>query len=267
MATALILLLVASVGLGAAVASSIQGDRERDDRLLRIAAAIGGRIEGRAAIGRYRGIAVAYRLALRGEGRFAQPWTEVAIALPRVYPLELHVRRHIGSDRRRIESGEMVDVEVGDRSFDPTFLVEAAPADVARSLLDPETRGYLMSHADAVLDTIEHQGSKLLRLSLPGWHEDVPEAVGAVATVARLVGRVRDAFAEAEAKQAPQVVGSPFRAELDDRDARVAAAARDREVAELAAIRSGRPATDMLTTWIAWIAAVVLLGTIVAVSC
>jgi hypothetical protein len=213
----------------------------RDSRLARIAAALSGSFGGNAARGTHRGLAVTFTFDTRGSGSTSESWTVIDAEIPRMYPLEMHVRRHKRSDHKWIASGDMIDVEVGDPVFDPMFLVEAAPADVARILLDPETRGYLASHGDLELDTcIGDSGARLLRLAVRGWMEDLPEAMAAVASVTHVGARIREAYAFVDRAHQPVDQGSPYRPVLDDSAARDAADTRARELANLQGARSRR---------------------------
>jgi hypothetical protein len=46
---------------------------------------------------------------------------------------------------RDVEHGRAIDLVLGDEAFDDSFLVEAAPAEIARALLDQETRTALLT--------------------------------------------------------------------------------------------------------------------------
>lgn len=213
-------------------------ERRIEGKVLRIADALYGEQHGLAAIGRRRGHRVLYRFAHGTFGRSSELWTEVIVELPKHYPLELHLRRQLPRDRKRIDHGELIDVEVGDPAFDPQFLVEAAPADVTRVLLDPEVRGYLLSHGQVRVDTTTLDGRSVLQLAIPDWRDDLAEALAAIDATVRIAERVRDAFAAVDAP--PVATGSPFRTELDDQDARAAERARDEEIAALRALRARR---------------------------
>lgn len=210
-------------------------------KLDRIARELQGQRLANQAQGTYGGIPVLYTLGSRGTSSNWEAWTEVDVAIPPAYPLAIHVRRHRPRDQSLIARGDMIDVQVGDPKFDPLFLVEAAPADVVRILLDPETRGYLASHGEVELDTFtERDGSGKLRLAIRGWYEELPDAMAAIAALVRLTSRVREAFAIAEQATQPVDGGSPYRPMLDDTPVREAADARKRELVDLAAARARR---------------------------
>jgi hypothetical protein len=58
---------------------------------------------------------------------------------------EMDLRPETRWGARDVEHGRAIDLVLGDQAFDDSFLVEAAPADVARALLDPETRTALLT--------------------------------------------------------------------------------------------------------------------------
>jgi hypothetical protein len=58
-------------------------------------------------------------------------------------------------------------MSAGDAAFDRAFLIEAAPARVARMLLDTPERRLLASYDAAVLTTEQPDGRPVLRLSVP----------------------------------------------------------------------------------------------------
>lgn len=181
---------------------------------------------------------------VKRRNRSSKLWTEIDVELPGRYPLTLHVRRHNLFDKLAIERGNMVDIEVGDAEFDEDFLVESAPVDVVRRLLTPRVRRYFKEHRNVELCTPSDREG-ILRLSLRGWTNDLSEADEALDVAIELSTRVREAFAEAvaETPSAP-AAGSPFRQELDDRQALVAQARREIEVAQISHLRAKRESFD-----------------------
>ena len=73
----------------------------------------------------------------------------------------------------------MVDVEIGDPAFDRAFLVEAAPAQIARILLDSSVRRLLASHHAVSLTTESPGGRSVVRLSVRTWlsHDALASAI------------------------------------------------------------------------------------------
>jgi hypothetical protein len=238
--------------LGFAMFAAVESPRKQAMRLEAIARALHGIVRnGNEAKGKWKGRSVTYRLESRSVGSTSFPWTEVTVELPRAYPLVLRIRRHRWRDAARIDRGELVDVLVGDKDFDPAFLVHAAPAEVTRILLDDDTRRFLASHSKIELDTFETHDFKLLRLSIAGWHDDLAEATAAIDTVTRLAGRVRDAYAEAAAGDGATPIdrGSVYRPLVETDPTQDAWEAENRaEVRHVAALPPDRPAIDITTT-------------------
>jgi hypothetical protein len=139
-------------------------------------------------------------------------------------------------------------VQVGAPDFDAMFLVEAAPTDVVRALLDQPARAFLASYAAAELTTERERGRHLLRFALPGWIEAVEPAAFAVNGVARIGSRLRDAYAAADEAVPVREAGSPYRQLVDDAPARDAAAVRGRELAALDALNARRVLRDRIAS-------------------
>ncbi len=60
-------------------------------------------------------------------------------------PFEMDLRPESRWGQRDVEHGRAIDLVLGDEAFDDSFLVEAAPADVARALIDRDTRTAMLS--------------------------------------------------------------------------------------------------------------------------
>ncbi len=58
---------------------------------------------------------------------------------------EMDLRPETRSERRAVERGRAIDLVLGDEAFDDAFIVEAAPAEVARALLDERARTALLT--------------------------------------------------------------------------------------------------------------------------
>lgn len=99
--------------------------------------------DGDSAYGRLDGVPVGVRILRtprgRAEGLTSAPAGVVAFVASAPAPLELELRpRLLGVVGPRL--GLALDLEVGDPAFDHAFVVEGAPADLARALLSPELR-------------------------------------------------------------------------------------------------------------------------------
>ena len=69
---------------------------------------------------------------------------ELPAALP---PFEMDLRPETRTEARHVERGLAIDLIVGDRAFDESFIVEAAPSEMAKALLDePARTGLLAFH-------------------------------------------------------------------------------------------------------------------------
>lgn len=255
-----IVFLAASV-VWIAVAAGRQSQR-RKAALSAIGKHLGGGNDERSAWGELAGATVRFAFVTRGSGKHSQSWTEIDADVPAKYPLALFVQKHGWNDDAKIARGEMVDVVLGDAAFDRAFVVEAAPADVARVLLDERARRYLLALQDRYLFeiTTEDKGSAQprVRLAVRTWLDDVSEAMPAVETIAAIAGRVRDAYVAVEQAAEMEHGGSPYRPVLDDRRAREAAEARLAEVAKVDQVRTARAARQQ-TIAIAFVMAFVLL--------
>jgi hypothetical protein len=196
----------------------------------------------RLARGARAGIATEVRFALRGTGyertSYDRRWTEIDVQLPHSYALSLYVRRHEWTDPHLIERGVMVDVELGDPIFDRAFLVEAAPAQIARTLLDTSVRRLLASHDAVSLTTESLDGRSVVRISVRTWlgHEAI---AAAIAVLVEISTGLREAYAAIEAA-ALRDTGSPYRPQLDDAQVDAQRSALADEVSAVARFRSRR---------------------------
>src|ERR1019366_307630 len=65
--------------------------------------------------------------------------------------LEMELRPETARELRNLEHGRAIDLVLGDEAFDDSFIVEAAPSDMARALLDRNTRTALLAFYPCVL--------------------------------------------------------------------------------------------------------------------
>ena len=224
---------------------------------------LGGKLGGgydiakRRAWGNLANATVEYRFTTRGSGKSATYWTEIDAEVPPQYPLRLFIRKHGWADQGKIERGEMIDVIVDDRAFDDRFLVEAAPADIARMLLDPRERSYLLGLSETLwleITTVKDGDRALLRLAIRTWIYDIGDATRGIEAMAAIAGRLRDAYSKVEEASETRDVGSPYRPMLDDGAARESADARLQEVARVDRIRTDRAAREQM------VAVVIIVG-------
>ncbi len=251
--------LIALIGRSFAKAKAL-----RVTKLQLIAAFLGGEQDASSkAWGSRFGPKTTVELATRGSGSNAETWTHIHVELPAAYPLALHIRRHVGGDRQLVDRGKMVDVIVGDPAFDQAFLVEAAPADVVRELLDVELRGLIASYTDVDLETIEDgDGTRSFRIGIRPWLQEVDQVRRPVELMAKLGSRVRDAYAKADAAIEQPLAGDPYRPVVDARPVLEAQAAREAEVGKVKAMREGRAAKARVIAMMT----LVLIGLITVLS-
>jgi hypothetical protein len=97
---------------------------------------VAGTVQGRAV--RY-----ATEMGIKNT-RNNQGWTTVRAPIPTgAAEVEMHLTPETPREKHLVERGLAVDVEVGESQFDAAFLVEAAPAETVRAILDPATRSTL----------------------------------------------------------------------------------------------------------------------------
>jgi hypothetical protein len=196
----------------------------------------------RIARGMRDGVPTSVRFTLRGTGyertSHDRRWTEIDVAIPPGYPLSLHVRRHDWTDQHLIESSAMVDVLIGDPDLDRAFLIEAAPARIARRLLSTPARHLLASYDAAVLTTETFEDRPVLHLAAPTW---LPEhrITAAIETLVGISLEVRSAYATIDAA-ALRGSGSPYRPQLDDAQVDAQRSNLADEVAHIDALRAKR---------------------------
>jgi hypothetical protein len=199
------------------------------------------------------GVPVVLRFGARGSGSDAMPWTEVEGELPPSYPLEIHVERRIRFETPR--GAAAADVGLGVPAFDGEFLVEIAPVDIARILLDAGARRMLSVHHRVELNTTSQGGRRLLRLEIQTWIEDVSDAMFAIDRVARICAGVRNAYALLDRAAPVQMEGAPYRPMPNDESAREASDERALEVAALQTLRAQRKHRDAVLVTVALVVA------------
>jgi hypothetical protein len=247
MAVLIVSLLVIGVIIGIAVIWGRGKVRQRTRAYAVIAERMGGTAFGKERVQvTVDGLLVTMLPALIENRR----QTHYIVDLPGQYPLALLVRPHARGDAGKIARGEMVDIRIGDLAFDDAFLVEAAPADVAKLLLDGETRAWLASLPSPELSK-PIDGVPQLRLVLPEWNEDPDEAERHFRGVARVASRVREAYATADAAIPTQQTGAPFREEIDDEARQRAARQREDEVSRVQRVQVVRRRREQLIAGVA----------------
>jgi hypothetical protein len=185
----------------------------------------------------------------RGSGSDATPWTEIEAELPPSYPLEVHVRRRTRLDEP-IDRRDVHALGFGAPAFDQTFVVEAAPEDVVRLLLDAGAQRMLSAHEVVTLDTESDGARRVLRLAIRTWVEDVSDALFAMDRVARICAGVRNAYALLDSAVPVQMDGAPYRPVPNDESARAVSDERAAEVVALRTLRAQREHRQAVTAMV-----------------
>jgi hypothetical protein len=123
----------------------------------------------------------------RGSEDIPRPVMHFRLPLGTVPPFLMDLRPQTAAEQRAIERGHAVDVELGDAGFDRDFVVEAAPSEVIRVLLDAPLRAELRALAPCRLTLVASE----LHLSRPWtvarW---TAEEIAALARMVRLCVQV-----------------------------------------------------------------------------
>jgi hypothetical protein len=181
--------------------------------------------------GQLRGRPVVYRRTLRGAGTYSEWWIEIEIPIGEM-PLQLALRPQTAREVRLHAQGLAVDLILDDRRFDEAFIVEAAPTDVVRALLDADVRRRLI----AIYPLHLASDTGLIRLEMKADTASDDVARAAVEVLVDLVDRIPRAVVEAD-RQAT-------RTRVAYRDNATAAAdiqaARAAELAKIDVVRAAR---------------------------
>ncbi len=227
---------------------------------------VGGAIEGAIAAppdrvrGTLDGHDVEVRFLERYQSHTRLQRTELVLlgALVRE-DLHLAIVPQRDDDAGEVAEGRGTDVRTDDAAFDAAFLVEAAPADVVRGLLDPAIRARMLAFEGLAIST---RGEGLC-LEVPRWI-DRADSLRALASLGvALVSGAPRAFERAEAMAREVHVGlrevvSPteraaaHRAEIAGLHARIAERGAHRERRVLRFVL-GVFAFCAIVAWIAWL--------------
>ncbi|MBL8680862.1 MAG: hypothetical protein JNK05_16905 [Myxococcales bacterium] len=154
---------------------------------------------GDRARGTFAGVPVELRFVDRGVGSYTDLYTEIVV-------LGAGVRRdlHLAVVPRRekhagyVNEGLATHVRLGDAAFDDAFLVEAAPADVVRALMDEDARRAMLSHGRVGL----HTTTDGLMIEREAWMDEPDEIRPLIALAVRIAANVDGAFLAADRAQA-----------------------------------------------------------------
>ena len=151
-------------------------------------------------------------------------------------PFALELRPQTMKEQERIFEGKTIDVQVCDPAFDACWVIEGAPADVVRRVLDDSVRrrfGLLFA------DSLTQPNSNTLRLRIDGKQPPqwMSEAILLLVTIANSIDRAYEE-ADREASRRVEITGSPYRGEV--RATGDARAQREREFEALRKVRLRR---------------------------
>ena len=243
---------------------STKAQERRQSMLDKIAASLenGETILERSTVtGTRRGATIGYRFLDRGLGSDHKPFTEVDMAIPPDYPLTLRIERGRPSPEE-LARGHVLDLPIGDPAFDDKFIIEAAPSDIVRELLDAQTRDFLLANTGELTTPLPG----VLRLAIPTWAEDPHDALVVIDACVHVGGRIRAAYAAANAAIPQGQTGSPYRPDVDDAPQRAAEAKRLAELAEVERIRADREIQRRAGT-LKWITiSLLVFGAMIAVA-
>jgi hypothetical protein len=224
--------LVATVVCSVSVVLFAAGNDARGTTVLQLSELLGGGYDlgGGVAWGSAMGLHVVVTFGDGGRPNLPERWTQIVVTLPQDIPLFLHVRP------RPPEDAPAGALSFAATPFEQLFLVEGAPSDVVRYLLDDELRAALLLRRGEVELTAE---SGSLTLSCHGWLEEIARTRSAIELAAWIANRIPEAYDAAERGAHVNLHGAPYRAEYDAFLAERTSASRQDEVRALVRRRSG----------------------------
>jgi hypothetical protein len=228
----LVVVVIAVLSAGYAARQS----RIRRLRLSLKAAGLEPEWDATGFVGSWRGLDFRYELTSGGRGK--QHATSFAIALPAdLPPLEMELRPQTRIELVHLEHGRAIDVELGDDQFDDAFIVEVAPAELARELLEPRARSTLLGLSPCRV-TVSNGRLVLQKngyLEEPG---EVKRVVEICTDLASRLGTMKARLAEKQLEASREDPSAGYRGASPDAVRALAAVPRGAE--EIAAVREAR---------------------------
>jgi hypothetical protein len=131
--------------LGAIAAGSLAARSARLRTIEEAFLSLGGEPERKlwSVVGPVRGLLVHYE-PYTGNRNRARTVCRVVLPMERP-PFEMDLRPETRWEARDVEHGRAIDLVLGDPPFDDSFIVEAAPAEHGRALIDVQTRTALLT--------------------------------------------------------------------------------------------------------------------------
>jgi len=155
-------------------------------------------------LGTVRGVPVRWDALGGGGGHPMHTMCSVSLVNPPRFVMDL--RLQTGEELEQVRAGRAVDIIVGDEAFDDAFIVEAAPSDVAKKLLDAEIRRMLLAMRPVRL-CVAKETLWLDVIGVVGHVAIAKSMLELVLSLTRRLGEIPRAIAEermtAEAREAP----------------------------------------------------------------
>jgi len=199
------------------------------------------------------GFEVTFRLVTRGSGSNEVGWTECEVHTS-TEELDIALRPQTRSEERWVDKGLAHDLVVGEPDFDAKYIVEAAPADLAKRALGSNLRAELLVHHPLA---VKSSGLGLL-FEKRGWIEDAETIRAFAAMAAHLAASMQSTVASAREEHQHDAALTGYRGategahragELDGRQ----------QIAELKALRAERAKAQKLRSGIILAAVVAVL--------
>ena len=157
-------------------------------------------------LGTVRGVPVRWDALGGGRGNPVHTVCSVSLVHPPRFLMDL--RLQTGEELAQVRAGRAVDVIVGDQAFDDAFIVEAAPSDAAKKLLDAEIRRMLLAMRPVRL-CVAKDALWLDVMGVVGHVAIAKSMLELVLSLTRKLGEIPRTIAEermtAEAREAPGV--------------------------------------------------------------
>ena len=271
-----------TVGISLLVRASMRAEaRKQLDALTIAGRRLGGKRVGEASFvdGHLAGLPMRFMLTSRGIGSGSEAWTELECQLPSATAANLQLALWpSGRDlEREVAAGHRIDIVVGDRVFDTAYMIEGAPTDIVRAVLDAETRAALLALGRCELrfprpgpglpnPTDAPASFAVVQLAMRGWLEDEAGIIAALNALARLAQRLVAAPTEVIEAIPLQTSGTPYRAITSDAARTDARARQAHEVRALEALRKRRAADGTTTGSLGAITALLVVGGIIILA-
>jgi hypothetical protein len=190
-----------------------------------------------AVEGRIAGLDLRYGL-YPGEDRTARRQTICTALLAADAPrLDMDLRPETRAEVRDVEHGRAIDLVLGDEAFDESFIVEAAPSELARELLDRRARTALLTFHPCRL-TIAGQNLRFVKATYLDDPAEIRRVLELCVDLGSRLGALPAQLHEKRLAQSRESDASGYRGLAPEAMRALATPARD--IAELEALRAAR---------------------------